>query len=44
MNGEEAMELINDLEDAETMSKTLISKAMEKPKCTDNITVIVILL
>jgi len=38
------MELIENMEDAESMAKLLISTALSKPKCTDNITVIVVIL
>jgi len=44
MTGEEAMKIVEPLNNAESMSKWLIQKAMQHPKCTDNITVMVVVL
>jgi len=44
MTGEEAMALIEGMDDAENMAKVLITTAMDRPKCIDNITIIVAIL
>ena len=44
MTGEEAMNTIEHIEDASTAARHLVSTATSNPKCTDNITVIVVFL
>ena len=44
MSGQEACNMIKDMNDAPAMSKKLIKAALKKKKCMDNVTVIVILL
>ena len=43
MSGEEAVQLIENGNDAEAMARTLLSRALDRPKCTDNITIIVVI-
>jgi len=42
MSGEEAMKIIESLDTAEAKAKRLINTALQNPKCTDNITVMVV--
>jgi len=42
MSGQEAVDLIKDLDNGERMAKKLIQTALHSPKCNDNITVIVV--
>ncbi len=44
MTGEEAMKVVESLDTAEAMAKRLINTALQNPKCTDNITVMVLVL
>jgi len=42
MTGQEAVDLIKDLDSPEKMARKLVGSALHSSKCTDNITVIVI--
>jgi serine/threonine protein phosphatase PrpC len=44
MSGEEAMKTIEHVDDPGTAARHLVSTATSNPKCTDNITVIVVFL
>eukprot|EP01119_Soliformovum_irregulare_P019921 TRINITY_DN639_c0_g1_i1.p1 TRINITY_DN639_c0_g1~~TRINITY_DN639_c0_g1_i1.p1 ORF type:complete len:845 (-),score=262.54 TRINITY_DN639_c0_g1_i1:37-2571(-) len=44
MTGEEAMDMIEDMQSGEAAAKKLIQAALAKPKCLDNITVMVVIL
>ena len=44
MSGQEACNMVRDMNEANAMSKKLIKAALKKKKCMDNVTVIVILL
>jgi serine/threonine protein phosphatase PrpC len=44
MSGQEAVDLVASMEDPQAMASKLVSKALASGKCTDNITVIVVLL
>jgi hypothetical protein len=44
MTGEQAMSIVDGLDSAEAMARRLIQQALQNPKCTDNITVMVVVL
>jgi serine/threonine protein phosphatase PrpC len=44
MSGQEAVDLVKDLDNPEKMARKLVLSALHSPKCTDNITVIVVTL
>ena len=44
MTGEKAMEICAGLPDADAMARRLLQHALGDPKCTDNITIIVVTL
>eukprot|EP01103_Thecamoeba_quadrilineata_P015635 TRINITY_DN5001_c0_g1_i1.p1 TRINITY_DN5001_c0_g1~~TRINITY_DN5001_c0_g1_i1.p1 ORF type:complete len:463 (+),score=112.36 TRINITY_DN5001_c0_g1_i1:158-1546(+) len=44
MSGQEAVDSIKDMDNGEKMAKRLVAGALSSPKCTDNITAIVVIL